>query len=46
MSGVSSIEMTMEQAKDMQSYSTKAVEDMTAPVKDAFGKTMKELKVA
>ncbi|MCO5160361.1 MAG: phasin [Mesorhizobium sp.] len=41
-----SVEMGVEQAKDLQAASTKAVEDVAKPVKTAFEKTMKELKVA
>jgi hypothetical protein len=38
--------MTVEQAKDFQSVASKAAEDVTAPIKTAFEKAMKELKVA
>ncbi len=41
-----SVESAVEQAKDLQAASTKAVEDVAKPVKTAFEKTMKELKVA
>lgn len=41
-----SVESAVEQAKDLQAASTKAVEDVSKPVKTAFEKTMKELKVA
>ena len=40
------VEMTVEQAKDMQALSSKAAEEVGKPVKDAFEKAMKELKVA
>lgn len=40
------VEMTVEQAKDFQAVTTKAAEDVSAPVKTAFEKAMKELKVA
>ncbi len=39
-------ETTVEQAKDFQAVTTKAAEEVTAPVKTAFEKAMKELKVA
>lgn len=41
-----SVEMSVEQAKDMQATSSKAIEDVSKPMKSAFEKTMKELKVA
>ena len=41
-----SVETAVEQAKDMQVTSTKAMEDVAAPMKVAFEKTLKELKVA
>ena len=41
-----SVEMGVEQAKDIQAASTKAAEDVAKPIKTAFEKTMKELKVA
>ncbi len=41
-----SVESAVEQAKDMQATSSKAMEDVTKPMKAAFEKTMKELKVA
>lgn len=41
-----SVEMGVEQAKDIQAASTKAVEDVAKPIKTAFEKTMKDLKVA
>ena len=41
-----SVESAVEQTKDLQAASTKAVEDVSKPVKTAFEKTMKELKVA
>jgi phasin len=40
------VEMTVEQTKDLQSLTTKAATDVSKPVKDAFEKTLKELKVA
>jgi phasin len=39
------VEMTVEQAKDIQSVSTKAVEEVAKPVKAVFEKALKELKV-
>jgi phasin len=41
-----SVEMGVEQAKDMQATSSKAMEDVSKPMKSAIEKTMKELKVA
>ncbi len=41
-----SFETMVEQAKDFQSASSKAMEDVTAPTKSAFEKAMKELKIA
>ncbi len=41
-----SVETAVEQAKDMQATSSKAIDDVTKPMKSAFEKTMKELKVA
>ena len=41
-----SVEMMVEQAKDFQAASTKAAEDVAKPVKTAFEKSMKELKIA
>jgi phasin len=40
------VETAVEQAKDFQSVSTKAADDLSKPMKDAFEKAMKELKVA
>ena len=40
------VEMTVEQTKDMQALSSKAAEEVGKPIKDAFEKAMKELKVA
>jgi len=40
------VELAVEQAKDFQTASTKAAEDVAKPVKGAFEKAMKELKVA
>ena len=41
-----SVEQGVAQAKDLQAVSTKAFEDVSKPVKAAFEKAMKELKVA
>jgi phasin len=41
-----SYEMMVEQAKDFQSVSSKAMEDVAKPAKTAFEKAMKELKIA
>jgi phasin len=41
-----SLEMMVEQAKDFQAASSKAVEDVAKPVKTAFEKSLKELKIA
>lgn len=41
-----SVEMAVEQAKDLQAASTKASEEMSKPFKDIFEKSVKELKVA
>lgn len=40
------VEMTVEQAKDLQAVTTKAAEEVSKPIKDVFEKAMKELKVA
>jgi phasin len=40
------VEMTVEQAKDLQAFTAKAAEEVSKPMKDAFEKAMKELKVA
>ena len=40
------VEMTVEQAKEMQAVSTRAAEDISKPVKAVFEKALKELKVA
>jgi phasin len=40
------MEMMVDQAKDMQAASTKMVDEVSKPAKDAFEKAMKELKVA
>ncbi|MDN2567589.1 phasin [Aquibium sp. A9E412] len=40
------MERAMEQSKDFQALSSKTASDMTAPMKDAFDKAMKDLKVA
>ena len=39
-------EMGVEQAKEFQALTTKAATDVSKPVKDAFEKAMKDLKVA
>jgi hypothetical protein len=38
--------MSVEQAKEFQALTTKAATDVSKPVKDAFEKAMKDLKVA
>lgn len=40
------VEMTVEQAKDIQAATAKAAEEVSKPVKQAFEKVFKELKVA
>jgi phasin len=40
------VEMGVEQAKDFQALTIKAATDVSKPVKDAFEKTLKDLKVA
>lgn len=40
------VESAVEQAKDFQAVTTKAVEDVSKPIKTAFEKAMKENKVA
>ena len=40
------VEMTVEQVKDFQASSTKVAEEVSKPVKTAFEKALKELKVA
>ncbi|MBA3448249.1 MAG: phasin [Pseudaminobacter sp.] len=40
------VEMVVEQTKDIQSVTGKAVEEAAKPIKDVFEKTLKELKVA
>ncbi|MCV0395289.1 MAG: phasin [Rhizobiaceae bacterium] len=40
------MEMTLEQAKEMQAASTKAAEDLSKPAKTAVDKAMTELKAA
>ena len=40
------VETSVEQAKEFQALGTKAAEDVAKPVKSAFEKAMKELKVA
>jgi phasin len=39
-------EMTVDQTKELQAIATKAAEDVTKPMKDAFEKSVRELKVA
>ncbi len=40
------VEMAVENAKDFQTVSTKATDEVTKPMKNVFEKAMKELKVA
>lgn len=40
------VEMTVEQTKELQGLTSKAATDVSKPVKDAFEKAFKELKVA
>ncbi len=40
------VEMTVEQAKELQAAGTKAAEDVSKPIKTAFEKAFKDLKVA
>src|SRR5215470_13759064 len=40
------VESAVEQAKELQAVGTKAAEDVTKPIKTAFEKSWKELKVA
>jgi phasin len=40
------VEMGVEQAKEFQGLASKGMTDVTKPVKDAFEKSMKDLKVA
>ena len=40
------VEMGVEQAKEFQALTTKAATDVSKPVKDAFEKALKDLKVA
>ncbi|HET9538319.1 MAG: phasin [Mesorhizobium sp.] len=40
------VEMTVEQAKEFQALTTKATTEVGKPVKDAFEKALKDLKVA
>ncbi len=40
------VEKTVEQAKEFQAVTTKAAEDVSKPIKSAFEKAVKELKVA
>jgi phasin len=41
-----SVEAAVEQAKEMQAVTTKAAEDVSKPIKTAFEKSFKDLKVA
>lgn len=41
-----SFETAVEQAKELQAITSKAAEDVSKPIKDAFEKAVKELKVA
>jgi len=41
-----SMEMMVEHAKDFQAASSKAAEDLAKPAKNAFEKSLKELKIA
>lgn len=41
-----SMEMAVEQAKELQTSSSKAAEDMAKPMKDVFEKAMKDMKAA
>lgn len=40
------VEMTVDQAKELQAAGTKAAEDVSKPIKTAFEKAFKDLKVA
>ncbi|RWN65132.1 MAG: phasin [Mesorhizobium sp.] len=40
------VEMAVEQAKDFQTVTSKAAEDVSKPIKTAFEKAMKEIKAA
>jgi phasin len=40
------VESAVEQAKDFQTVTTKAVEDVSKPIKTAFEKAIKDIKVA
>ena len=40
------VETAVEQAKELQAVSSKAAEDVSKPIKTAFEKSLKELKVA
>jgi phasin len=40
------VESAVEQAKELQAITSKAAEDVSKPIKDAFEKAVKELKVA
>ena len=40
------VEMSVEQVKEFQALTTKAVTDVSKPFKDAFAKTLKDIKVA
>ena len=41
-----SVETAFEQARDFQAASSKAVEDVSKPIKDVFEKAVSELKAA
>ena len=41
-----SVELAVEQAKELQTVTTKAAEDVSKPLKAVFEKAVKELKVA
>jgi hypothetical protein len=40
------VELVVDQAKELQSASAKATEEVVKPVKDIFEKSFRELKVA
>jgi phasin len=40
------VEMSVEQAKELQALTSKATSEVSKPVKDAFDKALKDLKVA
>lgn len=41
-----SVELAVEQARDLQATSTKATEDVIKPIKDAFEKSIKQIEAA